>query len=158
MLHKKAWYVSIFGPSLSAHDFSTKDRKKYLVDSTVRNRLHAYLVGVCENHGAAAMKIGGVADHVHILCRMTKTVSISDFVRELKRDSSKWVKEQDRELASFAWQTGYGAFSVSPSHVEPLVQYISKQESHHREESYQEEFRRLCKKYGAPIDERYAWG
>ena len=75
----------------------------------------------------------------------------------MKRDSSKWIKEQMPALADFHWQNGYGAFSISPSHVEALTRYIEGQEEHHRRESFQDEFRRLCKKYGVPIDERYVW-
>ena len=86
-----------------------------------------------------------------------KTLDVSTLIRELKRDSSKWIKEQNPRLADFHWQNGYGAFSVSPSHVPALKQYIADQETHHRKESFQDEFRRLCKKYGAAIDERYVW-
>ena len=76
---------------------------------------------------------------------------------QLKRDSSKWIKTEQPRLAEFHWQAGYGAFSISPSHVDALKEYILKQEEHHRRESFQDEFRRLCKKYGIEIDERYVW-
>jgi hypothetical protein len=82
---------------------------------------------------------------------------VADLIRELKRSSSIWVKEQQPCLGEFHWQAGYGAFSISPSHVEGLKAYIAGQEEHHRRESFQDEFRRLCKKYGIEIDERYAW-
>jgi len=88
---------------------------------------------------------------------MGRTISVADLVRELKRDSSKWVKEQAANLGLFQWQAGYGAFSVSPSHVEPLKTYIAAQEDHHRRETFQDEFRRLLKKYGIEYDERYVW-
>jgi putative transposase len=78
-------------------------------------------------------------------------------IRELKQESSKWTKEQDRTLVEFAWQNGYGAFSVSPSHVDALKHYIENQEEHHGAESFQDEYRRLCAKYGLEIDERYVW-
>lgn len=137
--------------------FSTKDRQPFLTDEELRNHLHAYLVGVCENQGAPSLRVGGVEDHVHILCRMSRVLSIADLIKELKRDSSKWVKFQDRKLSDFHWQSGYGAFSVSPSHVDLLIKYITDQPLHHQRESFQDEFRRICKKYGAPIDERYVW-
>ena len=137
--------------------FSTKNRQPFLEDELLRDRLHAYLAGICNNQQSPALIVGGVDDHVHLLCRLSKTLMIADLIREVKRDSSKWVKEQDRALAQFAWQNGYGAFSVSPTHVAPLKQYIADQEKHHASESYQEEFRRLCKKYGVELDERYAW-
>jgi putative transposase len=137
--------------------FSTKDRQPFLSDTVLRERVHAYLHGICNNQDLPSIRVGGVADHVHILCRLSKTIEVATLVRELKRDSSKWIKEQSAELADFHWQQGYGAFSVSPSHVETLEQYIIDQEAHHRQESFQDEFRRLCKKNGVAIDERYVW-
>jgi REP element-mobilizing transposase RayT len=105
------------------------------------------------------LKIGGIADHVHVLCRFGRSIKVADLLRELKRDSSKWVKERAPQLADFQWQTGYGAFSISPGHVPGLTHYIATQEERHREsgESYQDEFRRICGIYGVPIDERYVW-
>jgi putative transposase len=137
--------------------FSTKNRHPFLEDKALRERVHAYLQGICKNQGSPSIKIGGVEDHVHILCRLSKTLDLAALIRELKRDSSKWIKDENPRLADFHWQNGYGAFSVSPSHVDPLIKYIANQEAHHRDESYQDEFRRLCKKYGVEIDERYVW-
>jgi hypothetical protein len=88
---------------------------------------------------------------------MSKNWKLSEFIRELKRDSSKWVKMQGEDLKNFYWQRGYGAFSVSPGHVELLKEYIANQEAHHRSETFQEELRRICAKYGIQVDERYAW-
>jgi REP element-mobilizing transposase RayT len=101
--------------------------------------------------------VGGVEDHIHILCRLGKTVNIADLIRDLKRDSSKWVKSEQPRLSKFHWQQGYGAFSISPSHVGDLKEYIADQEEHHRHKTFQDEFRRLCPKYGLEIDERYIW-
>ena len=137
--------------------FSTKHRKPFLKDDDVRDRLHAYVKGICDNQGSPSLQIGGVADHVHILCRLSKTIEVAVLIRELKRDSSKWIKGAKSELGEFHWQSGYGAFSVSPSHVPGLIDYILNQEGHHRHETFQDEFRRLCKKYGVEIDERYCW-
>jgi REP element-mobilizing transposase RayT len=137
--------------------FSTKNREPFLNDRAFRERTHAYLHGICENQGSPSLKIGGVADHVHLLCRLSKTLDVSTLIRELKRNSSKWIKDENPRLANCYWQQGYGAFSVSPSHVEGLIEYIVNQEKHHRRESFQDEFRRLCKKYGVAIDERYVW-
>lgn len=100
---------------------------------------------------------GGAEDHVHILCRLSKNTALSTLPRELKRESSKWAKIQSQKLRHFHWQLGYGAFSVSPSHVTALKRYIADQIKHHRHESFQDEFRRLCEKYGVEIDERYVW-
>ena len=101
--------------------------------------------------------VGGVEDHVHILCRLAKTIAVSDLIRELKRDSSKWIKNENPELQGFQWQSGYGAFSISLGHVDPLKEYIANQPEHHRRVSFQDEFRRLCRKNGIEIDERYVW-
>jgi REP element-mobilizing transposase RayT len=101
--------------------------------------------------------VGGTADHVHLLCRQSKNQAVCDLLRDLKRASSLWVKEQARDLAGFHWQHGYGAFSAGPSQVDALVGYIRSQEEHHARVSYQDEFRRLCREYGLGIDERYVW-
>lgn len=137
--------------------FSTKHRQPFLQEKEFRERTHAYLAGICRNLECPALTIGGVSDHVHILCRFGKSIELATLLREVKRDSSKWIKEKNARLAEFQWQAGYGAFSVSPSHVEALRKYIANQEAHHRRESFQDEFRRICQKYGVPIDERYVW-
>jgi REP element-mobilizing transposase RayT len=137
--------------------FSTKHRAAFLTDKSLRNNLHAYLQGTCRNLECPSLAIGGVEDHVHILCRLSKMQSVSELIREFKRESSKWVKEQDPKLGAFYWQQGYGAFSISPSHIEVLKEYIQNQQEHHRTETFQEELRRLCRKYGLELDERYAW-
>ncbi len=137
--------------------FSTKHRQPFLADNEFRDRTHRYLAGACTGLESPALVVGGVEDHVHILCRLGKTVAVADLIRDLKRESSKWVKVEKPELAEFHWQQGYGAFSISPSHVEALKKYIANQEEHHRKESFQDEFRRLCKKYGLEIDKRYVW-
>jgi putative transposase len=137
--------------------FSTKHRQPFLSDPALREYLHAYLLGICKNQQCPSLRIGGVEDHVHILFRLAKTLDVSALVRELKRDSSKWIKIEEPRQSDFQWQEGYGAFSVSPSHVDPLTVYIEGQVEHHRKESFQDEFRRLCQKYGVEFDERYAW-
>ena len=137
--------------------FSTKNRQPFLCDRDFRNRTHGYLKGICDGQDSPSLQIGGVEDHVHILCRLGKTLDVSTLIRELKRESSKWIKVENPRLGEFYWQQGYGAFSVSPSHVPALKKYIAEQEEHHRNESFQDEFRRLCEKYGAAIDERYVW-
>ena len=137
--------------------FSTKDRRPFLRDKKHREPLHAYLAGGCRNQSSPSLLVGGLEDHVHVLCRLSKTLSVADLVRELKRESSKRVKELSPHLRDFRWQRGYGAFSVSPSHLAALKKYIAGQEAHHARESFQDEFRRVCRKYGITIDERYVW-
>ena len=137
--------------------FSTKDRMPFLKDKVLRDRVHVYLAGICNNQDSPAIIVGGVADHIHLLCRLGKQIDISSLIREIKRNSSSWVKEEEPALSAFYWQSGYGAFSISPSHVDGLKNYIRDQEEHHKTESFQDEFRRLCVKYGVAIDERYVW-
>lgn len=137
--------------------FSTKDRRPFLDDKDLRSRMHAYLSGGCRQQDCPSVAIGGPSDRIHILFRLGKSASISTLVRELKKETSKWIKKEVSTLQAFQWQADYGAFSVSPSHIDALVSYIRNLEEHHRVESFQDEFRRLCAKYGVDLDERYAW-
>ncbi len=137
--------------------FSTKNRAPFLTDRTLRQETHAYLAGACRKLGVPSLIVGGVEDHVHILGYMSRTITMADLVAEIKRESSKWIKSKDGSLLDFHWQAGYGIFSLSPSHVEDLRRYIANQEEHHRQESFQDEFRRLLKKYDVEYDERYVW-
>jgi REP element-mobilizing transposase RayT len=116
--------------------FSTKGRRSWLQDQTIRAEMHKYLAKICNEKDCPALEIGGVADHVHVLCRFGRTISVAGLIKELKYESSKWAKERTANLAEFYWQNGYGAFSVSPSHVEPLREYILNQQEHHRTESF----------------------
>lgn len=137
--------------------FSTKDRRPLLADQNIRDEMHKFIGGASNQLDCPVLRVGGVADHVHILCRLAKTLAVSELVKELKRTSSLWVKTKSIAHGDFHWQNGFGAFSVSPGHVEPLRTYISSQDDHHRTESFQDEFRRLLKKYGVEWDERYVW-
>jgi REP element-mobilizing transposase RayT len=137
--------------------FSTKHRQPFLQHKPLREEMHAYLGGICRDLGSPSLIVGGVADHLHLLCRFGRMLAVSVFLRELKRESSKWVKTKDPELAQFHWQDGYGAFSLSPGHVGILTSYIARQEDHHSTESFQDEYRRLLEKYGIEYDERYVW-
>jgi len=137
--------------------FSTKDRRPFLKDPALREKMHAYLMGICKKQDCPWLAVGGVEDHVHIACRLSKTMTVSALIKELKQSSSVWVKSEFKGMAAFHWQNGYGAFSVSPSHLAALVRYIGDQENHHRRESFQDEFRRLLRKYNVDFDERYVW-
>ncbi len=112
--------------------------------------------GIIRNQDGRTIEIGGMPDHVHCLARFPARKSVSDMVRAIKSDSSSWV---NREMPGgrFAWQTGYGAFTVSPSQVASVSQYIRTQEEHHRERSFKMEFLSLLKKHGVEFDERYLW-
>lgn len=137
--------------------FSTKNRYPFLVDKDIRNEMHAYLGGTCKNLGSHVLTIGGVADHVHILCALSRNLSIASLVGEIKRGSSKWIKTKARLLSKFAWQNGYGVFSVGQSEVERVRAYIAGQEEHHRKRTFQDEYRAFLKEYWIEYDERYVW-
>ena len=142
---------------LSAHIiFSTKDRRP-LITPAIRERLWAYQSRVLRNLECDSVTIGGVADHVHILCNLTKKFPTVKVLEILKKDSSKFIKTLDPNLREFHWQDGYGLFSVSPSHFEAVRKYILNQEEQHKKETFQEEYLRILKKYHAPYDKRYLW-
>ncbi|MBL9092028.1 MAG: IS200/IS605 family transposase [Planctomycetaceae bacterium] len=137
--------------------FSTKSRRPWLDDDVLRDEAHRFLGRTCNDLACPVLRVGGIADHVHLLCRLGRSTAIAELVKELKRTSSQWIKTKMATLEDFQWQTGYGAFSVSPGHVEPLVHYVENQAEHHRSETFQDEFRRLLEKYGLQWDERYVW-
>ncbi len=136
--------------------FSTKDRFACL-DPMTRPHLHAYLATVAQNYKCECYRAGGTADHVHLAVRLSRVTTIAELVEKLKTSSSKWLKMQRPGLCRFAWQRGYGAFSVGPNEVEALEAYIANQEEHHRVRTFQEEYLALLKKYGVQYDERYVW-
>ena len=137
--------------------FSTKNRAPFLLDKAFRREMHAYLGTTCGYLDSPSEIVGGVADHVHLLCRLSRTHTLADTVRELKRESSKWAKTKGAGYADFHWQDGYGAFSISPAHRTVLIDYIENQEQHHAELTFQDEYRRLLAKYNVEYDERYVW-
>ncbi len=137
--------------------FSTKDRYPFLKDLETRAQLHAYMAGICRQQKSPAFLIGGVADHVHLLCHLNRTCTVADLVKEAKRSSSLWTKEEGGMLEKFAWQGGYGAFSVGQSQVDEVSKYISDQEVHHQRLSFQEEYRQFLRRYEIEYDERYVW-
>jgi putative transposase len=137
--------------------FSTKHRTPWLKGKALQTELHRYLGGICHRCQAPALVVGGIEDHVHLLCRFSRTLTIADLLRDLKRASSLWLNDQGQELHKFHWQDGHGVFSISPSHVEVVTTYIANQEAHHRTDTFQDEYRRLLVKYGVTFDERYVW-
>ena len=137
--------------------FSTKDRVPFLKDPEIRAGLHAYMAGILQGIGCEPILIGGVEDHVHILCNLSRTITIAGLVEEAKKSPSKWMKEQGAAFTDFYWQGGYGAFSVSQSNVEQVRAYVAAQDEHHRKVSFQDEFRQLLRRYEIEFDERYVW-
>ncbi len=136
--------------------FSTKDRYPFLIDP-VRSNLFSYLATTARNAGCECQRVGGVPDHVHLALRLSRTITIAALVEGLKSSSSKWLKTQSPELTNFAWQRGYGVFSVGPADSDALLNYIDNQESHHRTRTFQEEYRAFLTKYEVEFDERYVW-
>ena len=138
--------------------FSTKDRKPWLRDDGVRDQLDAYMATILrDNVDSPALIINGVEDHVHALVRLSRKFPVMKVIQESKVETSKWSKRQASVASDFAWQAGYGAFSVSASVLEEVKKYIQKQQEHHRRMSFQDEFRELCSRHGLELDERYAW-
>ena len=137
--------------------FSTKDRRPFLRDTALREELHRYLDGILVNHDCQPLIIGGVEDHVHILSTLSRTCEASAMVKEVKRSSSLWLKAKSSDLKEFAWQNGYGVFSIGFSQIEDMRDYIAAQEEHHRKVSFRQEFRLLLERYQIEFDERYVW-
>ena len=120
-------------------------------------RVHAYLAQLVKDTGCIDIKIGGTEDHVHLLFLLSKDESLSHVVEEVKRNSSRWIKRVDSHYGTFAWQNGYGAFSVSQSVVKRTKEYISNQSEHHKKVSFADEYRAFLKLYGVNYDERYVF-
>jgi len=136
--------------------FGTKNRAPVLGD-TVRDALHRYTATVLQNLGCRVVLINSVEDHMHVLFELARTVPVSDVVENVKKSSSKWLKMQPGMEAGFAWQNGYGVFSVSASKLPTVRDYVANQREHHRARSFQSELRALLEKHGVEYDERYLW-
>ena len=137
--------------------FSTKDRFPFLKNTAVREEMHAYLGGILENLDCHALAVGGVSDHVHLLFSLTRVETVADVIKELKRSSSAWVKTKSPAMKKFAWQSGYGVFSIGFSQVKSVQAYIAGQERRHRKISFQDEMREFLRRYEIDFDERYVW-
>ena len=136
--------------------FSTKHRQPVLVDR-IRDGFHGYAAGVLRKLECPADIVNSVEDHMHILCELSRTITVAKLVEEVKKSTSKWIKAQDQEFAEFAWQAGYGAFAVSASNCASVREYIADQREHHRTRTFQEEFRLFLERHGIAFDERYVW-
>ena len=136
--------------------FSTKNRK-HLIDENIENELYSYLGGICNEMECWVIKVGGYTNHIHILCMLSKKITLIKLMEQLKSNSSKWIKTKGERYKNFYWQDGYGAFSVSPWQVEVVRNYIANQKEHHRTKTYKQEYRAFLKKYNMEYDERYVW-
>ncbi len=136
--------------------FSTRDRAPF-ISPEFASDLYAYLATIVRNTGCECYRVGGVADHVHLAVRLSRTACIAKVVEETKASSSRWMKTQDARLAGFSWQNGYGAFSVGPRELDALCSYIDSQVVHHRSRTFKEEYLSFLDRYGIDYDERYVW-
>jgi putative transposase len=127
-----------------------------MITPEIEPKLFGYISGIIENNGAKMIIAGGDADHIHILISIGR-VDIADLIGDIKRETSKWMKQQDRSFAKFYWQRGYGAFSIGQSQVPAAKRYINSQKEHHTKQTFQNEFRELCRKYEMDLDERFCW-
>jgi putative transposase len=123
----------------------------------IEPELQKYVATACKTLSCPSHGIGVADDHIHIACSLSRTIAVSNLIQELKQDSSKWIKTKGDRFHDFAWQNGYGAFSIGQSQLNDLRGYIANQRQHHSHISFQDEFRNICTKYGIEIDERYAW-
>jgi putative transposase len=137
--------------------FSTKERRPFLRDKALREELHRYLGGILTNLDCQPIIVGGVEDHVHLLCALSRTCEPAAMVKEVKRGSSLWVKTRAADSQDFAWQNGCGVFSIGFSQMASVRDYIAGQEEHHRKVSFADEFRQLLRRYEIAFDERYVW-
>jgi putative transposase len=136
--------------------FSTKDREP-LVTPELRSELYPYVGGILRAQGIVLLEIGGMPDHIHLVIRTRPDFSISGTVRLVKANSSKWANERPGRTGRFAWQAGYGAFSVSCSQCPTVLRYVRDQEAHHRKRTFQEEFVEFLRRHEMEFDERFLW-
>ncbi|MDB5344864.1 MAG: transposase [Schlesneria sp.] len=137
--------------------FSTKERRAYLQREDFRDEMLSILFHQIERAGCVPLQTGGWIDHVHLVCGLSRTVAIATLLEHVKVETSKWAKSATHGSPTFSWQSGYGAFSVSQSNLDQVVDYVRRQPAHHAKQSFQEEFRELCRRHELELDERYAW-
>jgi putative transposase len=136
--------------------FSTKHRI-HMIDDAIENELYAYLGGICNNLECQVLKVGGYTNHIHILCLLSKKITLAKLMAEVKANSSRWMKTKGEKYQNFYWQDGYGAFSVRQSEVQVVSNYIANQKEHHNKRSFKDEYRDVLKEHGLEFDEKYVW-
>ena len=136
--------------------FSTKNRQN-LIDDAIKDSLYEYIGGVCKGLDCNPVKVGGHKNHIHVLCILSRKVAQMKLLEEIKKRSSKWIKTKGESYSNFYWQDGYGIFSINPTEIDKVIDYIQKQDKHHKHNSFQDEFRAFLKKYKVEYDERYVW-
>ena len=136
--------------------FSTKNHAPFL-SNDISGEIFAYIAGILNKFDCYPILVNGVEDHVHILCNLSKNHAVCKIVEEVKKNSSKWIKNKSDEFKSFEWQNGYGVFSVSQSNLEAVKAYISNQRKHHQKLSFKDELRNFLNKYNIKYNEEYLW-
>jgi putative transposase len=136
--------------------FSTKHRERWLTPD-IEERVWSYVGGIARENKMTALQVGGIEDHIHILLGAPPTIAPSKAAQLIKGGSSKWIHETFPNMRAFAWQDGYGAFTVSKSAVPDVIKYIQSQREHHRTTTFQEEYLLLLKSHDVEYDERYLW-
>lgn len=136
--------------------FSTKNHEP-LISESYESQLQAYIAGICNDLDCQALIVGGTSDHIHILCELSRTLTVADLAKKIKTRSTKWMKSQSGDFRNFSWQSGYGVFSIGKSGAPKLKQYIKDQRDHHKKYSFREEYLRFLRKYGIEFDEKYLW-
>jgi len=134
--------------------FSTKKRRQFL-SSSINTRLFPYIIGIAKNNDFKIISINGIEDHIHILLSIKPHQTLSKTIQLIKGNSSKWIHGTFPELQIFKWQEGYGAFTVSTSHISIIKNYIANQQYHHQKINFQDEYRAFIQKHNIDIDERY---
>jgi len=137
--------------------FATKDRVP-LITPDLKPRLWAYVGGIVRAEKGVALAVGGTDNHVHMLTKLDKQSTVADVMRVVKGNASRWVHETFPHLSHFAWQDGYGAFTVSIGGLDQVTRYIQGQEEHHRDETFEQEFETFLKRHGIKSDRRHLWG
>jgi REP element-mobilizing transposase RayT len=130
---------------------------KCLIRPEDERELFAYIGGVLKLSKSIPVCINGTEDHIHVLCIMSKNVSLADLLEDIKRNSSRWIKTRNAYYQSFAWQGGYSGYSVSQSKVEVVERYIQNQKEHHKHQTFKEEYIQFLKENGIEYNEEYLW-
>jgi len=136
--------------------FSTKGREPVIVPE-FRAEMHQYMGGIIKGENGILLQIGGMSDHIHMVIKLKPVHALSEIMRKVKAGSSKWINDQNRLADKFAWQEGYGAFTVSESQIPATIRYVREQEKHHRKLSFKDELLLILERHRVKYDERYLW-
>lgn len=131
--------------------------RENLIAKEWKDELYKYITGIATNHGQKLLAINGVADHIHILLNIKPNIALSDLVRDIKANSSRWINDKKFVRGKFQWQEGFGAFSYSLSQLDDVIGYIHRQEEHHEQTSFKKEFLAFLDRFSVEYDEKYVF-